>query len=133
MEYGYLCLPLLEILLAIPKSCGTKVFWETIVLCLISIGKFGSLKNPCAAVADLSKLELWQKLFTHEKEISALEVEGGLIWLFDFDLRDIKINFSLKILTKLRSNSKSTHFKNILSWDIPLIIITTIPISTRVM
>ena len=47
-------------------------------------------------------------------------------------MRDIYINFNLKPLTKFTSSSRSTKFKDILSWNISQIITKTVPISSRI-
>ena len=47
-------------------------------------------------------------------------------------MRDIYINSSLNPLTKFTSSSRTTEFKDILSWNISEMIVNTIPISTRI-
>ena len=47
-------------------------------------------------------------------------------------MRDIYINSNLNQLTKFTSSSRSTDFKNILTWNISQIITKTVPISTRI-
>ena len=49
-----------------------------------------------------------------------------------YPMRDIYINSSLNPLTKFTSSSRSTKFKDILSWNISQMIMKTIPISTRI-
>ena len=49
-----------------------------------------------------------------------------------FSMRDIYINSNLNPLTKFTSSSRSTKFKDILSWNISQMITKTIPISTRI-
>ena len=47
-------------------------------------------------------------------------------------MRDKYINFNLDILTKFTSCSRNTEFKDILPWNISLMIIKTIPINMRI-
>ena len=47
-------------------------------------------------------------------------------------MRDIYINSNLNPVTRFTSNSRSTKFKDILSWNISQMITKTIPISTRI-
>ena len=47
-------------------------------------------------------------------------------------MRDIYINSNMNQLTKFTSSSRSTDFKNILTWNISQIITKTVPISTRI-
>ena len=46
-----------------------------------------------------------------------------------FSMRDKCINFNLNPLRKFMSSSRSTKFKDILPWNISLMITKTIPIS----
>ena len=46
-------------------------------------------------------------------------------------MRDTYINSNLNPLTKFTSSSRSTKFKDILSWNISQMITKTVPISTR--
>ena len=47
-------------------------------------------------------------------------------------MRDIYINSNLNPLTKFTSSSRSTKFKDIVTWNISQMIMKTIPISTRI-
>ena len=49
-----------------------------------------------------------------------------------FSMRDIHINSNLNPLTKFTSSSISTKLKDIVPWNISLMITKTIPISTRI-
>ena len=49
-----------------------------------------------------------------------------------FSMRDIYINSNLNPFTKFTSSSRSTEFKDILSWNISQMITKTVPISTRI-
>ena len=48
-----------------------------------------------------------------------------------FSMKDIYINSNQNPLTKFTSSSRSTKFKDVLSWNISQMITKTIPISTR--
>ena len=47
-------------------------------------------------------------------------------------MRDIQINSNLNLLTKITSSSRTTEFKDILSWNISQMITKTVPMSTRI-
>ena len=47
-------------------------------------------------------------------------------------MRDIYINSNINPLAKFTSSSRSTEFKDILSWNISQMVVKTIPISTRI-
>ena len=47
-----------------------------------------------------------------------------------FSMRDIYINSNLNPLTKFTSSSRSTEFKDILSWNFFQMITKTVPVST---
>ena len=49
-----------------------------------------------------------------------------------FTIKDIYINFNLNPLTKFTISSRSTEFKDILSWTISQMITKTIPVSSRI-
>ena len=49
-----------------------------------------------------------------------------------FSVRVIYNNFNLNPLTKFTSSSRSTEFKDILSWNISQMITKTVPICTKI-
>ena len=115
-EGGIWDLPLLRTLLAICQNSQEQSFWEDDGLfCFISICKFGSFKTPFAKGTSLSELyftqaELKWFLWTMAENYGD---EWSLTWYLQWGI------FSkLTPLIKFTSISRSTEFKDILSWNI---------------
>ena len=110
--------------------------------CITSICEFGSFKNLFTTLTSLSELYLGFRRFllVQTKVICMNYGSSRSCWKpwrwLRFDLiitmRDMYINPDLNPLTKFTISSRSTEFKNILPWNISLMITKTIPISTRI-
>ena len=117
-----------------------KFLGSDVLLCFISICKFGSFKNPFATITSLSELYFRFRrfiLFVQTKKVISMNygssasswkpwrwVRLDLILL----MRDIYINSNVDPLTKFTSSSRGTEFKDIIPRNTPR---TVVPISTR--
>ena len=125
---GIADLPLLRTLLAIPQKSRGPSFWEVMAFYFISICKFGSFKNPFAAITSLSelyfKIRRFILLLETKKVISMNYGSSTRSWnswrwmRLDkiFSMRDIYINSNLNPILKFISSSRSTELKEILPW-----------------
>ena len=121
-------LPLLRTLLAICQKSLEPSFREVMDSYFISICKFGSFKNPYAMITSLSELYFRIRRFILLIETKkVISLKCGSI-----SMRDIYINSNLNPLTKFIRSSRSTEFKDILPWNISLMITKTVSISTRI-
>ena len=114
------------------------------LFCFISICKFGSFKNPFATITSLSELYLRIRRFfslVQTKKVISMNYGSSTSnwkpwrWVrldLIFSMRDMYINSNLSPLVKLTSSSRSTKFKDILSWNISQMIMKTVPISLRI-
>ena len=111
--------------------------------CFISTCKFGSFKNPFTTTTSMSELFFRFRRFillVQKKKSDFYE-----LWQQHKQLKNIKMTeacpdtfderfsyFNLTPLTKFTGSSRSTEFTYILSWNIPKMIMKTIPIITRI-
>ena len=141
---GIVELPLLSTLLAIYQKSQEPSLWEVMNSFLISIGKFGSFKNPFAVITSLS--ELYSRfrfiLLVQMKKVISINYGSSTscwkpwAWVrLDLILlmKDIYIDSNLNPLTKFTSSIRSTELKEILPWHIfqMIMISKTASISTR--
>ena len=110
----------------------------------ISICKFGSFKNPFATITSLYELYFRFRRFILLVEIkkvnsmnygsSASSSKPSRWVMLDLIVKmgNICINSNLDPLTKSSSNSRNAEFKDMLPWNISLMIRKIDPISTRV-
>ena len=126
-----------------PKVQRGKFLLSDGLFCFISIGKFGSFKNPFAIITNLPLLFFRFRRFillVQMKKVISMNYGSSTsswkLWRWVrldviFMMRDIYINSNLNPLTKF-SCSRSTEFKEALSWNIYQMIMKTIPISMRI-
>ena len=127
-----------------PKVTRAKFLGSNGPFCFISICKFGSFKNCFARITNLSELYFIIRRFillVQMKKVISMHYGSSTSswkpwrWVrldLIFSMRDIYINSNLNPLTKFTSSSRSTKFKDILSWNISQIISKTVPSSTRI-
>ena len=108
------------------------------------IWKFGSFKNSFATITSSSEIfftfRRYILLVQTKKVISMNYVSSTSSWKLwkwvrldlMLTMRDVDIDSILKPLAKFISNSRSTEFKDILTWNISQMIRKTILISTRI-
>ena len=133
---GIVELPLLSTLLAIYQKSREPSLWEVMNSFLISIGKFGSFKNPFAVITSLSELYFRFRRFIllvqMKKLISINYGSSTSCWKpwrwvrLDLILSMRDINSKLNSPTKFTSSSRSTEFKDILPCIISQIIKNTL-------
>ena len=111
-----------------PKVTRAKFQGSNGLFYFISICKFGSFKNPFAMITSLSEL-----YFRIRRFILLIETKKVIsLTCGSISMRDIYINSNLNPLTKFIRSSRSTEFKDILPWNISLMITKTVSISTRI-
>ena len=127
-----------------PKVPRAKFLGSNGLFCFISICKLGSFKNPFATITSLSELYLRIRRFfslVQTKKVISMNYGSSTSnwkpwrWVrldLIFSMRDMYINSNLSPLVKLTSSSRSTKFKDILSWNISQMIMKTVPISLRI-
>ena len=118
-------LPLLKKVVA--ESCRSQFLESDGLICFISIGKFGSFKNPLAIITSLSEFHyfkyrrlspLKQTTEVIDRRTSSCE-PWRWIWLdMIFMMGEIYINSNLDLITKVSGSSRSTEFKDIHPWNI---------------
>ena len=140
---GIVELPLLSTLLAIYQKSREPSLWEVMNSFLISIGKFGSFKNPFAVITSLSELYFRFRRFillVQMKKVISINYGSSTscwkpwAWVrLDLILlmKDIYIDSNLNPLTKFTSSIRSTELKEILPWHISQMISKAASISTR--
>ena len=111
------------------------------LFCLISVCKFGSLKNPFPTITSLSELYFRFRRFIFLVQMKkVISVNYGSSWKpwkwvrldLIFSMRDVYISSNLNPHTKFTNSSRSNKLKDILPWSISQMITKTIPISTRI-
>ena len=140
---GIVELLLLSALLAIYQKSREPSLWEVKNSFLISIGKFGSFKNPFAVITSLSELYFRFRRFillVQMKKLISMNYGSSIScwkpwrWVrLDLILlmKDIYIDSNLNPLTKFTSSIRSTELKEILPWHISQMISKAASISTR--
>ena len=126
-----------------PKVPRAKFLGSDGLFCFISICKFRSFKNPFATITSLSELDFRFRRFillVQTKKVISMNYGSCTSswkpcrWVrldLILTMRDIYINSNVSPLTKFTS-SRSTEFKDILTWNISEMITKTVPISTRI-
>ena len=125
-----------------PKVPRAKLLGKDEFLCLISICKFSSFKNPFATITILSELYFRFRKFillVQTKKVICMNYGSRSSWKLwrwlrldlILSMRGIYINSNLNPLQKFTSSSRSTEFKDILPWNISQMITKSVPISTR--
>ena len=112
--------------------------WQTPLFLIIF--KFGSFKNPSAAITNLSKLYFRFRRFfmlvqTKKpwKPWRKTENHGDEWYIFlIITMRNLYISSYLNLITKFTSSSRSIEFKDFLPYNISQIITKTIPVSRRI-
>ena len=112
--------------------------------CFISIGKFGSFKNPFAMITSLSEFYFrfirFILLVQTKKVISMNYGSSTSSWKpwrwvkldLILTMGDIYIDSNLNPLIKFTGSSRSTELKDTLPWNISKIFTKTVPRSTRI-
>ena len=141
---GIADLPLLRTLDSSPKVPGAKFLGSDGLFCFSSICKFGNFKNSLATITKLSELYFrFRRFILLLKMKEAISMDYGSCtrswkpwrWVrLDLILMimDIYINSNLNLLTKFTSSSRSTEFRDILTWSISQMVTKTVPINTRI-
>ena len=129
---------LLRTLLTIHQNCWEPSFWEVMdsffLLGYASLAGLRTfLQQLLACLNFTSNSE--DSFGTNEKVISmnyASSTSSWKPWRWVRPDLILDINSNLNPLTKFTSNSRSTEFKDILTWNISQMIAKTIPISMRI-
>ena len=125
----------------LPKVLRATFLGSDELFCFISMGKFGSFKNFFAMITSLPKLYFRFRRFillAQTKKVICMNylcsTSSWKSWRWvrlDLTLlmRDIFINSNLNPLTKFTSSSRSTEFKDILTWNISWMMTKSIQIA----
>ena len=111
-----------------PKVPRTRFLGSDGLFDFIGICKFCSFKNTFVTTTSLSELIS----MNYGSSTSSWKPWSSVRLNLVLSIGDTYIYFNLKPLTKFTSSSKSTEFKDILTWKISQMIMNNVPVSMQI-